>query len=131
MKTTIKTTALCLMLGLFASACSRKSESRLFVISAEDVSAAPVLMPTGSTEGIVEVHLHDEKSAEWATFWPQDPSLPVQVAVVVAKPESRRGYTGNAIQLHFATVEQAEVVADLLDQRPRWMAQPLLSPRRQ
>ena len=84
------------------------------MISAEDVSAAPVIMPAGSTEGIVEVHLHNQKSAEWSKLWPQDPYQPVQVAIVVAKPESRRGYTGSAIQLHFATVEQAKAIAELL-----------------
>jgi hypothetical protein len=110
----MKIATLCLVVALFASACSHKPDTKLFVISADDVSAAPVLMPSDTKDGIVEVHFAPSRSAEFGKFWQEHSEQQVQIAIIVAKPEIHGAYTGKTIQLHFATPEQAKTVAALL-----------------
>ena len=115
--TLMKIATLCLMLALFVSACSRKAETQLFVISAGDVSAAPVIMPSNG-EGIVDVHFGPARSAEFAKFKQQHSGQQVEIAVIIAKPDVDVAYTPSAIQLHFTTPEQAKKVAALLTTKP-------------
>ena len=122
----MKNTTLSLILVLFVSACSHKTESTVitgsteFSIAAGDVTAAPVMRPTGSTEALVDVHFSSTKSAEFSQFTASHLNQKVQILVgtkVVAEPVIRAAITGGQIQLHFATPEEAQAVADSLTKK--------------
>jgi preprotein translocase subunit SecD len=120
----MKTTTLSLILVLLTSACVSNAQSSVtnakpqFVIMAGDVSAAPVIMPTNSTEGIVDVHFSGRARVEFAKFWQEHLDQQVQILFnkkVIGEPviNGRIG-TGYAIYLHFPTVAEAKRTADLL-----------------
>jgi preprotein translocase subunit SecD len=123
----MKTTTLSLILVLLTSACASNAQNTAtnakpqFVIMAGDVSAAPVIMPRDSTEGIVDVHFSGRARAEFAKFWQAHLDQQVQILFdkkVIGEPviQGRIG-TGYAIYLHFSTVAEAKTIADLLTKK--------------
>jgi preprotein translocase subunit SecD len=123
----MKNTTLSLILVLLVSACSHKtdgsatSSSIQFSIAASDVSAAVVLTRAGSTTAaVVDVHFSSSKAAEFRKFTEAHLNQQVQILVgtnVVAEPVIRAAITGGKVQLHFATREEAQAVADSLTKK--------------
>jgi hypothetical protein len=137
----MKNTTLSLLLVLFVSACSHKTESRdatgtpQFVFTASDVSTASVQPVTGNANlseshkknlaeahktALVKVVFSSSKAAEFHKFTQDHLALKVHVLVgseVLLDSVIRTAITLSEIELAFSTPEEAQAFADSLSKK--------------
>jgi preprotein translocase subunit SecD len=129
----MKITTLSLLIVLFASACSQKSQNAVstgtseFPISAGDVVTTSVEVVTGRvpsspTQQTALVHLQfsPAKAAEFRKFTREHLNQQVQITIgtnVVAEPVIRAELSSPKIELGFPTAEKAQAVADSLSKK--------------
>jgi preprotein translocase subunit SecD len=129
----MKTTTLSLILVLFASACSHKTESSVtagstqFSMTAGDVLSTSVetvigRVPSSPTEKRTVVHLEfsGAKAAEFRKFTKEHLNQKVQIMVgekVVWEPVIRAEIPSPKIELLFSSPDEARAVADSLSKK--------------
>jgi preprotein translocase subunit SecD len=129
----MKNTILGLILVLFVSACSHKTESSVvigtpqFQISATDVSTASYQNVTNRADlvaahktAVVDVVFSSSKATEFGKFTQEHLNQQVQILVgskVVAEPTINSVISSGAIELNFSTPEEAQAVVDSLTKK--------------
>ena len=129
----MKNTTLSLLLVLFVSACSHKTESNTtgglpeFSIVAGDVVSTSVETVTGHTpssptqeEYMVHIELSGAKGAEFRQFTKDHVSQKVQILVgtkVVQEPMIAAEIESSKVDLLYSSKDEAESVADLLSKK--------------
>jgi preprotein translocase subunit SecD len=133
----MKNTTISLLLVLFVSACSHKTESTQtistdgstpqFSIAASDVSSASVQTATNSPNLVaahktaqVDVHLSTKAAADFQRFTQEHLNQKVQILVgtnVVAEPVIRAVLSRGELPLNFSTPEEAQAVVDSLSKK--------------
>jgi preprotein translocase subunit SecD len=129
----MKNTTLSLLLVLFVSACSHKTESNTtaglpeFSIAASDVVSSSVETVTGHTPAsptredyMVHIELSDTKGAEFRKFTKDHVGQHVQILVgtkVVQEPMIAAEIVSPKIDLIYSTPAEAQSIADLLSKK--------------
>ena len=129
----MKNTTLSLLLVLFVSACSHKTESNTtaglpeFSIAAGDVVSTSVETVTGhmpssptQAESMVHIELSGAKGAEFRKFTKDHVSQQVQILVgtkVVQEPMIAAEIVSPKIDLLYSTPAEAQSIADLLSKK--------------
>ena len=126
----MKNTTISLLLVLFVSACSHKTESTgstEFSIAAGDVVSTSVETVTGRVPSsptqemsVVHVELSDAKSTEFRQFTKDHLNQKVQIMVgtnVVEEPVIRAEISSPKIELMFSSPDKAQAVADSLSKK--------------
>ena len=130
----MKNTALSLLLVLFVSACSHKTESTVtstsapqFSIAAGDVVATSVETTTGSVPAsptqamyMVHVELSSAKGAEFRQFTKDHINQQVQILIgtkVVQEPMIAAEIVSPKMDLIYSSKDEAQSVADLLSKK--------------
>jgi preprotein translocase subunit SecD len=129
----MKNTTISLLLVLFISACSHKTESIVvtgtpqFQIAASDVSTASFQSATNRADlvaahktAVVDVVFSSSKAAELGKFTREHLNQQVQILVgskIVAEPWIRSEISGGEIELNFTTPEEAQAVVDSLTKK--------------
>src|ERR1035437_502271 len=129
----MKNTILSLLLVLFVSACSHKTESNTtaglpeFSVVAGDVVSASVETVTGHTpssptqaESMVHIELSGAKGAEFRKFTKDHVGQQVQILVgtkVVQEPMIAAEIVSPNIDLLYSTPAEAQSIADLLSKK--------------
>jgi preprotein translocase subunit SecD len=133
----MKNTTLSLLLVLFVSACSNKSETTpttdtggsppQFSITASDVSGASVQIANNTPNlvaahktALADVHLSPKTAANFQKFTKEHLNQKVQILVgtnVVAEPVIRAELSDGRIPLTFSTPEEAQAVVDYLTKK--------------
>ena len=135
----MKNTTISLLLVLFVSACSHKTESIVttdsgvatntpqFSVVAGDVVSASVETVTGHTpssptraESMVHIELSGEKGAEFRKFTKDHVGQQVQILVgtkVVQEPMIAAEIVSPKIDLLYSTPAEAQSIADLLSKK--------------
>jgi preprotein translocase subunit SecD len=133
----MKNTTIGLLLVLFVSACSHKTESTpttstdgstpQFSIAASDVSSASVQIATNSPNlvaaqktALVDVHLSTNAAADFQKFTQAHLNQKVQILVgtnVVSEPVIRAAISSGELPLSFSTPEEAQAVVDSLSKK--------------
>jgi preprotein translocase subunit SecD len=133
----MKNITISLLLVLFVSACSHKTESTpttstdgstpQFSIAASDVSSAYVRIATNSPNlvaahktALVDVQLSTKAAADFQKFTQEHLNQKVQILVgtnVVAEPVIRAVLSRGELPLSFSTLEEAQAVVDSLSKK--------------
>jgi preprotein translocase subunit SecD len=133
----MKNTTISLLLVLFVSACSHKTESTpttstdgstsQFSIAASDVSSASVQITTNTPNlvaahktALADVHLSTKAAAEFQKFTQAHLNQKVQILVgtnVVVEPVIRAAISSGELPMPFATSEEAQAVVDSLTRK--------------
>ena len=129
----MKNTTLSLLLVLFVSACSHKTESTVttgsteFSIAAADVVSTSVETVTGrvvssptQAMSVVHVELSGPKSAEFCRFTKDHLNQKVQIMIgtnVVEEPVIRAEISSPKIELMFSSPDKAQAIADSLSKK--------------
>jgi len=129
----MKNTTISLLLVLFVSACSHKTESSVvtgtpqFQIAAGDVTSASVQPVNGNADlaaahmtAVVDVVFSSSKAAEFQKFTQEHLNQKVQILVgtnIVVEPMVRSAIPSGEIELSFSTPEAAQAIADILTKK--------------
>ena len=133
----MKNTTISLLLVLFVSACSHKTESTpttstdgstpQFSIATSDISSASVQTATNSPNlvaahktALVYVYLSTKAAADFQRFTQEHLNQKVQILIgtnVVAEPVIRAVLSRGEFPLSFSTLEEAQAVADSLSKK--------------
>jgi len=130
----MKNTTLSLLLVLFVSACSHKTESTVtttgtpqFSVAASDVSTASVQIATNTPNlvaanktALVDVRLSGKAATDFQKFTRDHMNQQVQILVgtnVVAEPVIRAAISSGELPLSFSTPEEAQAVVDSLSKK--------------
>ena len=129
----MKNSTLGLLLVLFISACSHKTDSTVtagtpqFQIAASDVTSASVQPVTGNANlaaahktAVVDVVFSSSMAADFQKFTQEHLNQQVQILVgtnIVAEPMVRSAIPGGEIELSFSTPEAAQAIADILTKK--------------
>jgi preprotein translocase subunit SecD len=129
----MKNTTISLLLVLFVSACSHKTESTVttgsteFSIAAGDVVSTSVETVTGidlssptQAVPVVHVELSSTKAAEFRQFTKEHLNQKVQIMVgtnVVEEPVIRAEISSPKIDLMFSSHDKAQAIADSLSKK--------------
>jgi preprotein translocase subunit SecD len=129
----MKNTTLSLLLVLFVSACSHKTESVVttgtpqFAIAAGDVSTAivkidtntPILVAANMT-ALADVRLSGKAAINFQKFTQEHLNQHVQILVgskVVFEPVIRATISSGEVVMGFSTPEEAQAVVDVLSKK--------------
>jgi preprotein translocase subunit SecD len=129
----MKNIAIGLMLALFTSACSHKTETTptaslpQFVFAASDVMTASVQSATNRPDliaahrtAVVDIQFSSKSAADFKKFTQEHLNQQVQILVgsnVLAETWIRSVHPDGLFQTAFSTLEEAQAVADTLTKK--------------
>jgi len=122
----VKTTLLCLMLALFASACSGQTQTSAdgtpqFSITANDVVSVQIKTNSSPASGFsVEIRFTDKAAGTFEKFTQEHVHQKTQLLVdskVVAEPTVMSPITTPKLQITFSSLDKAQAVAAALTKK--------------